>query len=792
MGRLTEGWSLTVTPAGACGGPRQAAQLAGWVPASVPGLAARDLARAGRPSHPLHDQDVWYRVALPESGPRRLAFDGLATLAEAWLDEVPLLAADSMFQPHVVDVDLAAGATLWLCFRALDARLQARGPRARWRPAMIEAQGLRLVRHSLLGHLPGFRPREDLVGPWRPVRVEAIPAVDPREVRLQADWDGRARLTVDLALDDAAGARITCASASAALWPAGEGRWRAVVEPDAEPWWPHTHGPQPLYAVELDAGGETVELGRVGFRRIEAETAASGFALRVNGEPVFCRGACWVSPDLGGERAHYAPALQLARDAGMNMVRVSGIGVYESRAFFDLCDELGLLVWQDFMFANFDYPAADAAFAEVVRQEAETVLAGLQGAPSLAVLCGGSEVMQQAAMMGLPPLEWPLFDEVLPQTAARLRPDVPYVPNTPFGGAAPFVADQGVAHFYGVGAYERPLADARAAEVKFAAECLAFANVPEPRTLAKHLPVPAVHDPRWKAAVPRDRGASWDFEDVRDHYLRQLFEVDPYRLRREDPALYLDLSRLVSGEVMAAVFSEWRRARSPCAGGLVWTLRDQLPGAGWGLIDARDEPKPALYALARVLRPVQVLLSDEGVNGLAVHLINETAGPVAGEVRLSVLDDQGLASPDVRRPVELAARQALEVSAFGLLGRFFDLSYAYRFGLRAHACVRAQLIVDGAAVSEAFHFLGPRCGLSGGEVEARLDGEDLVLVGRGLHRYVHVEDAHFRPVDDGFPLVPDQPKRVRLVRRGDAAEGARPQGEVLGPGGHVLGVYRPD
>src|SRR6185369_5545532 len=99
--------------------------------------------------------------------------------------------------------------------------------------------------------------------------------------------------------------------------------------------------------------------------------------------------------------------------------------------------------------------------------------------------------------------------------------------------------------------------------------------------------------------VPRDAGTGWDFDDGRDHYLRELFGVDPGELRRFDHERYLELSRAVSGEAMAAVFGEWRRAGSPCGGGLVLWLRDLVPGAGWGLVDAAGEPKRAL----RQLRP---------------------------------------------------------------------------------------------------------------------------------------------------------------------------------------------
>jgi beta-mannosidase len=306
---------------------------------------------------------------------------------------------------------------------------------------------------------------------------------------------------------------------------------------------------------------------------------------------------------------------------------------------------------------------------------------------------------------------------------------------------------------------------------------------------------PAVHDPRWKARVPRDRGASWDFEDTRDHYFGRLFGLDPARVRRDDAELYLDLSRVVTGEVMAQVFAEWRRPGSTCAGGLVWLLQDPEIGAGWGLVDALGRPKPAWWSLARTLRPVQALMTDEGVNGLAVHVLNETAAPLDAALRLAVFADHAGPLIEVRRSVALGPREGLTLSAFELIGRFFDLTYAYRFGPRDHVAVAAQLWrPDGGLASQAVYLPPGVQAWQAGQVQADLepDGEGwrLTLTAERLLRFVKVVDPNFAPDDDWLPLLPGEPRKLRLARRPEALSDARPAGELLSAGGQLVGSYR--
>ncbi|MCA8195153.1 glycoside hydrolase family 2 protein [Burkholderia vietnamiensis] len=780
---------MLATPAGAAPAPSDLPAGAGWIAAPVPGTVAQALAVAGRldEAASLDERDHWYRVELRGHGARLLRFHGLATLAQAWLDDTPILHSDSMFVTHDVRVTLAGQHTLFVCFRALAPHLRtARAARrARWRTRLAEPATLRTVRTSLLGHMPGWFPHHVPTGPWRPVDV-----LDPAEGTVPAHCDLHARvdgdtgwldaeLTFAAPLPDAFAARLSCGEHHATLERAGADRLLATVAvPNVRLWWPHTHGEPVLYDIALHVGAERIVLGATGFRTIEQHAGddGNGFGLRVNGTPVFARGACWSSAAplaLHADDATYARLLGLARDAGFNMIRVGGTMTYEADAFHAWCDRLGLMVWQDFMFANFDYALDDRAFADAVDAEADQILARRRASPSLAVLCGGSEIAQQAAMSGLGPKQRAveLTAERLAARAAAWRPDVPYVSDSPDGGVLPFVPRERVSHYYGVGAYLRPLDDARRADVRFASECLAFANVPCDATLER-IGRPHPHEPRWKAAVPRDPGASWDFDDVRDHYLRTLYDVAPERLRREDPARYFELSRAVIADVMRETFSEWRRTGSRCAGALVWQFQDVMPGAGWGLLDAAHLPKSGWYALRQVLQPVQIVVVDEGLNGLDVHVINERPAPLTASVELVALRDGRTPVARCGGQVRLAAHDAVRLGSAELLGRFFDWTYAYRFGPCEHDTVVASLRGDdGALLSQAFHFPSRThpavFARRDPGIEARVsragDAWHVDIDTRHVARHVQIDAPGFMPLDDWFHLAPGATARVALI-----------------------------
>ncbi len=796
--RAVEGpWQLIATGAGACAGPADLAGHEGWIPAPVPGTAAQALSDAGQWAEaepaPIHDKDIWYRAPIPGSGRERLRFEGLATNAEIWLDGVHLLSTDSMFRPFTVAADLTETSELTLCFRSLAASLAKPQKRGRWRPRLATPGSLRNARTSLLGFMPGWSPVIDHVGPFRPVIREKI---DAPEADLRASLDGTVgRLVARLHCPGATGtALLRCDGREVALREEAPGLYSGELSvPHVTPWWPHTHGEPRLHAVEAEIGGRRLDLGRIGFRAITTTRPfEEGLSLAVNGVPVFCRGAVWTPADLVGllgDRAALRPLLDLAREAGVNMLRVPGITLYEADAFYDLCDEYGILVWQDLMLANFDYPHDDPAFRDSLAAEIAAFLDRTQTSPSLCIVCGGSEVWQQASMLGFPRDTWSggFPAETLPGLVAATRPDLIVVPNSPSGGDLPFSVSAGVAHYFGVGAYLRPFEDARRAEVGFASECLAYANVPEPESL-RRAGLTDPNDPRWPQGVPRDRGADWDFETVRDHYVATLYGADPQRLRVEDPERYLALGRAAVAECMEATFAEWRRVRSRTMGGLVLSWRDLAPGAGWGVIAQDGLPKSAWYALKRAFRPVKVLLSDEGLNGLHVHALNETPAPVEAVLRLAYLDAAGKAVVKAERAVTLAPRGDLTLSSAEMLGRFFDGTAAYRFGPAQH-CLAHAVLVDGGGepIADAFHFptgrdVSPQAtGLTAELVEGP-DGWQLHLatVRPALGIQIDLE-GQGRPAENGFHLVPGLPRQIRFL-----GLSARPRGSVCALNDDIL------
>jgi beta-mannosidase len=725
-----------------------------------------------------------------------------------WLNTEKVLHSENMFELH----DLPVGALrddneIVMRFSALRPLLDERRPRPRWKTLLASNQNLRWFRTTLLGRQPGWAVTPAPVGPWKPVR--ALPDDQPRTGggRLIASCRGDAGV-VDVSLEirgiakrpATANLHVGTGSGPLVIRPLeGDGgaktySGRVLVEgslviESVERWWPHTHGSQNLLAAWLELDGRRLELGSLGFRTVDVEREDGGFRILVNGTPVFCRGGCWFPIDpvnMAVSDSELRATLELVVAANMNMLRIPGGTVYEDERFWDLCDELGILVWQDCMLGYLD-PPDDQTFTRVVEDELAQVLGRLGRHPALAVLCGSQEIEEQAAFFGLSREKWqfPLTQRVIPEIASRLVPGVPYVSSSPTGGDQPSQLDVGVSHYFGVGSYLRDLEDIRSSAVRFVSEGLAFAIPPERETVDESCggASRAGHDPAWKQAVHHDTGRSWDTEDLRDFYVGKLFGVDPHLVRYEDPERALDLGRAAVAEIMRHAVTEWRRPGSACAGALVVAVRDLVPGAGWGIVDALGRPKAPWFTLRRTLAPVAVLLTDEGLNGLRLHVLNDLPSAFRGEARVELYARGEVCVETATSDVTLEPHGAGVIEMAGMFDGFRDLSYAYRFGPPSYDVVRVLLVSsEGAVVSEVVHLPAGLCrplehdlGLSA-SVHRDAEGSWSLTVGtRRFAEWVSVDVRGFRPEDSWFHLAPGASRTLALDQVGTAGV----------PSGHV-------
>ena len=823
-------WTCVSSPPGERTGP---ADLEGadlrWLDATVPGTVAGALREVGAvdPSlGRLDGQDWWYRcrfaapeVPVPDGWVLELG--GLATLADVWLDDAHLLHSESMFASHRVPVaELGADNELCLRFSALAPMLAQRRPRPRWKANGVSSQNLRWFRTTLLGRQAGWAVIPAAVGPWRPVVLRPARPVEVVTSRVLASCapgsDDGVPGIVSVALEvtgSAVDRDLTGVAARADVAGTGapldvvveEGRVRVTgeVRLDAvDRWWPHTHGGQPLYPVSVEVAGYRLDLGEVGFRTVEADRSGGGFDVAVNGRPVFCRGSNWYPVDPVGFAVSdevLEARISLARAGGMNMLRIPGATVYEDDRFFRACDRAGILVWQDMMLGMVD-PPDDQEFLDTLREEAVAVLDGAARHPSLAVVCGGQELEEQPAMFGLARERWhsSVIHELLPGVVTNLYPGLPYVSSSPSGGDLPFQMDAGVAHYFGVGVYLFPLEDLRRSRPRFVSEGLAFSIPPERQTIDDEFggDLSSHHESDWKRGVHRDAGSWFDLEDVRDHYAVELFGADMERLWRNDHERALDFGRAAVAEVVAAAIAEWRRPGSPCAGLLTEALVDLRTGPGWGLVDSSGRPKAPWYTLARGSTPVAVLTTDEGVNGLDVHLVNDTAEPVDGTLALS-LNTASLQVERVTHDLVVPARGGVSVHADSLFDGFRDLTYAYCFGPRSYELVTVDLLDGSGTVLASTGYLpgGPARDLDPDVgLQARIEPADegtwlLQISTQRFAEYVHVDVPGFVAADSWFHLPPGGSRTT--VIRPEPGPPREPRGRVRALNSSTVGAVGP-
>ena len=366
-----------------------------------------------------------------------------------------------------------------------------------------------------------------------------------------------------------------------------------------ELWWPNGMGAQKLYDWSVSFDGQEAK-GRHGIRTFELVTTpdadGAAFGFRVNGRDVFTKGVDWIPCDAFPSRRtpeRIRALLRSAADANVNCVRVWGGGAYESAAFYEACDELGLMVWQDFMFACARYPATDAFLAEI-RAEAEHQVKRLRQYASILLWCGDNECISGVREKGPYQDDWIKWNGVLAEAVAKHAPGTIWWPSSPCAGPGDFTyneltGDKGDTHYWGVWHGSRGLDGYRMINPRFVSEFgyQSFPSLPTVRAFADERDFAT--DSRVMRAHQKNDGGN---ERI-DRMLAKLFP-EP-----KDFAARLYLSQVQQALAIETAVAYWRSLWPRCRGAVVWQLNDWWPVASWSSLEYDGRWKPLHYAMRR-------------------------------------------------------------------------------------------------------------------------------------------------------------------------------------------------
>ncbi|MCP4245782.1 MAG: glycoside hydrolase family 2 protein [bacterium] len=649
-----------------------------WVPATVPGCVHTDLLAAGRIPDPLvgtHELDVLWLAEVDweyernfevdagflARGGKWLVCEGLDTVAEITINDRPVAETRNMFQRYRFDVGphLRPGTNrIRITFQS-----PIRYGRQQSEKLPYELPGSKYdwgTGRTRLVYRPYVRKAQYQFGwDWGPclitsgirkdIRLVAGDAPQIEYVTTQQHHEAdRVRLTVNahlLAPHETDGRLEVSVGEATTVVPAHLNAGDAVIGGEMviespELWWPRGFGAQKLYPVTVrwvDCDGAELARAqtRVGLRAVELirkpDEIGESFFFRVNGRDIFCKGANWIPADpfpTRVRRDRYERLIRAAYDANMNMLRVWGGGIYEDPVFYDLCDEQGIMVWQDFMFACAAYPADDAFLAEVAGEVRHQVRR-LINHPSIVMWCGDNEDEWAVRSWwhqneGDPSLR-PDYDRLITGTIAPIvaaeDPGRPWWPSSPSNGGTgdPTDLNRGDAHFWEVWHGGQPFERYLEVVPRFCSE-FGFQSFP---SLATLLPVVGadvgdINDPVMKHHQRHGRGNA-----IIGEAIERLFRK-PSNL---DDLCYL--SQISQGLALQTAVEHWRRSKPRCMGTLYWQLQDCWVVASWASIDYELRYKAAHYFAKRFYSPLLGSMVEHG-DGIQIWATSDLPDPLAG------------------------------------------------------------------------------------------------------------------------------------------------------------------
>ena len=780
---------------------RQAGQMT-WYPGRVPGCVHLDLIEAKLIPDPFYrdnelkvqwvEREDWeYRrefevtEALLRKPHLELVAQGLDTFASIYLNGNQVAETNNMFRSHRFDIKQYLQPGLNEILVRFDSPVRRAKALEENFPSKLPG-GSPHVRKASYQFGWDWGPRLVTSGIWRPIFIEAWEGGRISEVEIKQDFVDKNRVIIrartrvvsdrnqKVALKATVMGKKTFAHSESVSLRAGENlndKTLPVANPDL--WWPAGMGEQNLYTVRIDLYRkgrllDSVEK-RIGLRTLAIEQSpdewGKSFRFVANGIPFFAKGGNWIPADSFPPRVSrqkYERLLRDCREANMNMLRVWGGGIYESPDFYNLCDELGLVVWQDFMFACAMFPGDDA-FLENVRAEAEEVVKALRHHPSIGLWCGNNECEEGWFHWGwkeqYQAAAWDdyekIFHQILPRTVEKFDPSRAYWPSSPHSEkiGEPRSDKSGDMHYWGIWHGQEPFAEYRKKFHRFFSE-FGFQSFPLIETV-KTFALPE----DWNITSPVMEQHQKHPEGNR---LILLYLLDQYRLPKDFESL-LWLSQVQQAEGMKIGVEHFRSQMPRVMGSLYWQINDCWPVASWAGTDYTGTWKALHYYARRFYNPVLVAPIDDGKN-LKVYGISDLGRPVDGDFYCGVFTYDG----DLVQDGEISVRLEPRSSAV-LLEKSLDELKKDRAPEEVY--LYCELRKAGETLSSnVFHF-SPLKRVSLPEPEIRpevfeRDGRVIVRLGATrLAKTVYLSAAGFegRFSDNFFDLIPGRPHEVTFL-----------------------------
>lgn len=537
-------------------------------------------------------------------------------------------------------------------------------------------------------------------------------------------------------------------------------------------WWTHDLGKANLYRLSISLFEEKTKLETkeysIGFRNIQLvqqpDSIGQSFYFELNGIPLFAKGANVIPFNhfpTAVKPSDYQFYLDKVVEANMNMLRVWGGGIYESDEFYKLCDEKGILVWQDFMFAGAMYPS-DSLFINNVEEEVKQQVIRLRHHASLALWCGNNEISEAwhnwgwQKQMGYSAQDstkiiqdyQDLFEQRIPKILKELDPQRSYHPSSPANGWGRRESYlQADVHYWGVWWGMEPLESYQQKTGRFVSE-FGFQGIPSESSLLNFIPETAlcIDSPAMQSHQKHPRG----YQTINIYLDRDFPKASNF-------SRYVYLSQLLQARAIKMGIESQRGTYPICMGSLVWQLNDTWPVVSWSLIDAYKQPKAAYFQAKRSFAPILPIISEND-QAYELSIVSDLLSDSKAEIVFSVYDFTAKLLAQKKDSIQIPAQSAKHY--LSILKSDFSIDYNSTANLLIHAEVRYS---DGLIAEQFYYPMKPKeMLLIEPQIEIKiLANQWLEIVTKNfLAKDVYLDAVGIYFDDNFFDLLPNKPKRV--------------------------------